>query len=183
MEDLTALALAAGRGDRAALERFVHLSYPDVWRFCAHVVGASHADDLAQDTFVRVIPALRSFEGRSSARTFVLAIARRTCVDWIRRSQRRSRLMGRLTSQPMDATVPFNGTQVELDLLVAGLDPERREAFVLTQVLGLSYAEAAHVCGCPVGTIRSRVARARMDLMGRLGHLGEAGNSSEAAVD
>jgi RNA polymerase sigma-70 factor (ECF subfamily) len=53
--------------------------------------------------------------------------------------------------------------------LVAALEPERREAFVLTQVVGLSYAEAADVCSCPVGTIRSRVARARADLVSALG--------------
>jgi RNA polymerase sigma-70 factor (ECF subfamily) len=45
------------------------------------------------------------------------------------------------------------------------LTPQRREALVLTQVLGLSYADAAEVCGCPVGTVRSRVARAREDLL------------------
>jgi RNA polymerase sigma-70 factor (ECF subfamily) len=45
------------------------------------------------------------------------------------------------------------------------LDPERREAFVLTQLIGLPYAEAAEVVGCPIGTIRSRVARARADLV------------------
>ena len=50
---------------------------------------------------------------------------------------------------------------VEIRILLDGLDPERREALVLTQVLGLSYAEAAEVCGCPIGTIRSRVARDR----------------------
>ena len=44
------------------------------------------------------------------------------------------------------------------------MEPGRRAAFVLTQMLGCSYAEAAAVCGCPVGTIRSRVARAREDL-------------------
>jgi RNA polymerase sigma-70 factor (ECF subfamily) len=54
---------------------------------------------------------------------------------------------------------------VLLAQLVAALQEDRREAFVLTQVLDLSYAEAAHVCGCPVGTIRSRVARAREDLV------------------
>jgi RNA polymerase sigma-70 factor (ECF subfamily) len=183
VEDLTALALAAGRGDRVALERFVRLSYPDVWRFCAHLVGSAQADDLAQDTFVRAIPALRSFEGRSSARTFVLSIARRVCADWIRRRQRRSRLMGRLTSQPLDLVEHSGGPHVELDLLVADLDPERREAFVLTQVLGMSYAEAAQVCGCPLGTIRSRVARARMDLMGRLEARGDLGNSSAVGGD
>nr|WP_249068706.1 sigma factor-like helix-turn-helix DNA-binding protein [Modestobacter muralis] len=45
------------------------------------------------------------------------------------------------------------------------MDPERREAFVLTQLIGLPYAEAAEVVGCPIGTIRSRVARARADLV------------------
>ena len=49
--------------------------------------------------------------------------------------------------------------------MVAGLDPDRRAAFVLTQLLGLPYAEAAEICGVPVGTIRSRVARARADLI------------------
>ena len=51
---------------------------------------------------------------------------------------------------------------------LARLEPDRREAFALTQVLGLSYAEAAGVLGCPVGTIRSRVARARADLVAAL---------------
>ena len=52
--------------------------------------------------------------------------------------------------------------------LLARLDGDRREAFVLTQLLGLPYAEAAEVAGCPVGTIRSRVARARADLVDSL---------------
>jgi RNA polymerase sigma-70 factor (ECF subfamily) len=51
---------------------------------------------------------------------------------------------------------------------VGDLLPERREAFVATQVVGLSYAEAAELCDCPVGTIRSRVARARDDLVAAL---------------
>ena len=54
---------------------------------------------------------------------------------------------------------------MEIRILLDGLDPERREALVLTQILGLSYVEAAGVCGCPIGTIRSRVARARDDLL------------------
>ena len=49
--------------------------------------------------------------------------------------------------------------------LLQRLTADRRETFVLTQLLGLSYAEAAEVSGCPVGTIRSRVARARADLV------------------
>jgi RNA polymerase sigma-70 factor (ECF subfamily) len=54
---------------------------------------------------------------------------------------------------------------VEVGLLLAGLDDERREALVLTQLLGYTYAEVAEICGCPIGTVRSRVARARDDLL------------------
>jgi RNA polymerase sigma-70 factor (ECF subfamily) len=59
-----------------------------------------------------------------------------------------------------------------LSELIKTLDDDRREAFVLTQHLGLSYAEAANVCDCPVGTIRSRVARARNDLLTLMGETG-----------
>ena len=48
--------------------------------------------------------------------------------------------------------------------LLRRLDPDRREAFALTQLVGLSYEETATIVGCPIGTIRSRVARARDDL-------------------
>ena len=50
------------------------------------------------------------------------------------------------------------------DLLMS-VDATRREAFVLTQYIGLSYEEAAQILDCPVGTVRSRVARARYDLL------------------
>jgi RNA polymerase sigma-70 factor (ECF subfamily) len=49
--------------------------------------------------------------------------------------------------------------------LVDELAPDQREAFVLTQMIGCSYLEAAEVCGVPIGTIRSRVARAREELV------------------
>ncbi len=52
--------------------------------------------------------------------------------------------------------------------MIGSLHGERREAFVLTQVLGLSYEEAAQVCSCPIGTIRSRVARARAELISQM---------------
>ncbi|AGL23695.1 RNA polymerase sigma factor SigC [Mycobacterium tuberculosis str. Haarlem/NITR202] len=54
---------------------------------------------------------------------------------------------------------------VEVTTMIADLTTDQREALLLTQLLGLSYADAAAVCGCPVGTIRSRVARARDALL------------------
>ena len=58
-----------------------------------------------------------------------------------------------------------SSSDVEANELLRALDPDRRAAFVLTQLFRLSYAEAAQVCDCPAGTIRSRVARARSDLI------------------
>ncbi len=66
-----------------------------------------------------------------------------------------------------DLAAPRTG-EVDLDDALSSLEPDRRAAFVLTQVVGLSYAEAAQVCEVPIGTIRSRVARARADLLDAL---------------
>ncbi|WP_328617593.1 sigma-70 family RNA polymerase sigma factor [Amycolatopsis sp. NBC_00355] len=167
-ERATSLALAAGRGDRRALEEWVRATQADVWRFLAHLTDASQADDLTQETYLRAFGSLHRFAGRSSSRTWLLSIARRVVVDQLRAAGARPKIAdtdweaaaerGRGTSAGFEDLV-------ELGLLLDGLEPERREVLVLTQVLGLSYAEAADVCGCPVGTVRSRVARAREDLV------------------
>jgi RNA polymerase sigma-70 factor, ECF subfamily len=169
MDDLTVLALAAGTGDRVALASFVRRTQADVWRFCAHVNGRAEADDLTQETFLRAIPALARFEGRSSARAWLLSIARRTCADSVRRTVRRRRLSEQIVHEHEPDHQPAASGEVDLWLLLAKLEEGRRHAFVLTQVIGLSYAQAADACACPVGTIRSRVARAREDVMRQLG--------------
>jgi RNA polymerase sigma-70 factor (ECF subfamily) len=167
MDDLTRLAMAARAGDRVALEAFVRRAQPDVWRLCAHLTSWRDADDLTQDVFVRAIDALRSFRAESSARTWLLAIARNACADHLRRTVRRRKLAGRIEERERSLADPTGA--VALDQLLDALDPDRRIAFVLTQLLGLSYEEAADVCRCPVGTIRSRVSRARADLVSAMG--------------
>lgn len=158
------LFLAGRDGDRSALAAWVRRVQLDVWRLCAALVDPSEADDLTQETFVRAFRAAAAFRAESSSRTWLLSIARRVCADAIRSRQRRRRLSPKLVTR---TEVPL-GSVVEVDDLLSGLHQDRRVAFVLTQLLGLSYAEAAMVCGCPVGTIRSRVARAREDLVSAL---------------
>jgi RNA polymerase sigma-70 factor (ECF subfamily) len=172
-DELTELALAAGRGDREAMERFVRATQRDVWRLAAHLGGVGLADDLTQETYLRALPSLPSFAGRSTARTWLMSIARRVVVDHIRALKIRPRTTGavdwteaadRKQAVTHDDAAGFEDV-VEMNVLLDGLMPERREALVLTQVLGLSYAEAADICGVPVGTIRSRVARGRQNLL------------------
>ena len=165
---VTALALAAGRGDGGALERFIKATQADVWRFVAYLCEADVADDLTQETFLRAIGSLPRFCGRSSARTWLLAIGRRVVADHIRYQQSRPRTarVGDAEGQPIRGR-PARGFEdvVEVAALIADLALDQREALLLTQVFGFTYAEAASVCGCPVGTIRSRVARARSELL------------------
>lgn len=162
MDRLTRLAVAAGRGDGDALDELVRASYGEVWRLCASLVDAQAADDLAQEVFARAVRGLGSFRAEASARTWLLAIARHVCLDEQRALVRRRR--GHRQLAEAERLAPDAGQDVGWSDLLGRLEPDRRSAFVLTQVLGLRYAEAAQVCGCPVGTIRSRVARAREDL-------------------
>lgn len=159
VDELTALALLARRGDTVAAAEFVRATQADVWRLCVHLGSRATADDLTQETYARAFAALHRFAGRSSARTWLLAIARRVCADAVRAAVRDRGL------SPAARTAPDHADSVALHALLDALDDDRRDAFVLTQLVGLSYAEAADVCGCPLGTIRSRVARARADLV------------------
>lgn len=177
---VTGWALAAAAGDRAALAAFVRATQRDLHRFLVHLNGPAGAEDLAQETYLRALRGLPRFAGRSSARTWLLSIARRVAVDQVRAAQARPRTTavgdweilggeggrtGRSGAARAGGVRPGPEGQIVLHDLVAGLQPDRREAFVLTQMLDLSYAETAEICGCPVGTIRSRVARAREDLV------------------
>ncbi|MGW6704431.1 sigma-70 family RNA polymerase sigma factor [Streptomyces sp. NPDC054956] len=170
-EAVTLLALAARDGDPAAVDRFVRAVQRDVRRYVSYLsADPQSADDLTQETFLRALGSLHRFEGRSSARTWLLSIARRTVVDSLRHKAARPRIADRddwqtAAEQTQPRGLPGFEDGVALAELLAEIPDERREVFVLTQLLGLPYAEAALMLGCPIGTVRSRVARARSSLI------------------
>ncbi|MDG9701528.1 sigma-70 family RNA polymerase sigma factor [Streptomyces sp. DH37] len=174
-EQVTMWALAARFGDPEATESFVRGTLRDVRRYVTHLSGdARAADDLVQDTYLRALRGLPGFEGRSPARIWLLAIARRVVADRFRTASARPRVADvedwqSAVEGEQPRGLPGFEEGVVLSELLAALPADRREAFVLTQLLGLPYAEAAAVAGCPVGTVRSRVARARETLIGLLG--------------
>jgi RNA polymerase sigma-70 factor (ECF subfamily) len=174
MDHLTNLLLAARDGDHDALERFVAETQADVWRTCRYLGDREVVDDLAQETYERALRSIDRYRADGPARSWLLTIARRVCVDHARRASRRR---ARDQRARLDATAgeprhvlvaPDAGGRVDLDHLLEALDDDRRAAFVMTQVLGLHYDEAAAVLGCPIGTVRSRVSRARADLVAML---------------
>jgi RNA polymerase sigma-70 factor (ECF subfamily) len=185
-DEITRLALDGARGETEATVRFVQATQRDVHRFLVGLVGGREAEDLTQETYLRALRSLPRFAGRSSARTWLLSIARRVAADHVRAIVRRPRT-GEAPDWELVAEraemVPAAEERVLLRELVLALDPSRREAFVLTQMLDLSYADAAAVCGCPVGTIRSRVARARADLVAALGEASLTGDERDDRLD
>ncbi|MFB7509732.1 sigma-70 family RNA polymerase sigma factor [Streptomyces broussonetiae] len=170
-ESITAWALAARGGDPDAVDLFVRALHRDVRHYVTYLgADPQSADDLTQDTFLRALGSLQRFEGRSSARTWLFSIARHTVIDSIRYRSCRPRLSDTDDwesvvehTQPCD--LPGFEEGIALAELVDALPDDRREAFVLTQMLGLPYAEAADASDCPIGTVRSRVARARTSLI------------------
>jgi RNA polymerase sigma-70 factor (ECF subfamily) len=167
---LEAAALAAASGDREAFAGLCSAIEADVWRYCWAILGERHlADEAAQETFVRAVTAIRRFRGDAPVKAWICVIARRVCFDMLRRRPR--------IPTPVDPALaalrcsPEPGEVVDALMLLRSLDDDVRSAFVLTQLVGLSYAEAAATAGVPVGTIRSRVHRARSQLADAwLGH-------------
>ena len=166
IDPLRALLEAAADGDDRALAALVRETQPAVWRLCALLGSANNEEDLAQETYLRAMRSLSSYRGDGPVQAWLLAIARNVCADDVRRQERRRRLVRRLSLERQGFERPPGTTAA----LVRGLEADQRDAFVLTQVLGLSYQEAADALGCPIGTIRSRVARARADLLELVRH-------------
>lgn len=154
---------AAAGGDEAAFVDLVRSAQPHVWRFLRHLLGDDDAAwDVSQETFVRVHRALGQFRHQARFSTWLFRIARNAAVDEQRRAGRRQRLV---TAIPPPSPVGDASLGAELRAAMASLPPRLREAFVLVEVFGLPYHEVAEILGVPLGTVKSRVFRARLALV------------------
>ncbi len=165
MDLLADLLDQAKAGDQTALESFIRQTQDDVWAVCHHLGDRDTVEDLVQDTYARAIRSIDSYRREGPARNWLLTIARRTCADATRKRivRRRHR-----ADQPIDDEAHLDPDLTVVEELLTVLDDERREAFVLTQLAGCSYDDAAEILGCPIGTVRSRVSRARRQLLAEL---------------
>jgi RNA polymerase sigma-70 factor, ECF subfamily len=158
-----ALIRAAAAGDLAAFERLVRAYQEPVWRFLRRLLGdAGGAEDVAQETFLRVFRRLPTFMFEARFSTWVFQIARNAGVDELRSRQRRIRLAS--LAPPPTAAVGMTEARAEIDAALASLPVDLREAILLIEVLGLRYHEVARVLGVPEGTVKSRVFSARSRL-------------------
>ena len=124
------------------------------------------ADDLVQETLMKAWAAQERFEPGTSMRAWTFVILRNAYLTDMRRNRFRGEydenVAERILTAPAGQEEPIHLSDMHRALLT--LPPERREALLLVGAGGFSYEEAANICGCAVGTIKSRVGRARAAL-------------------
>jgi RNA polymerase sigma-70 factor (ECF subfamily) len=127
------------------------------------------ADDLVQETAIKAWTARERFTPGTNIRAWTFAILRNHYLSELRRNRHQAEYdpdsAERLLVMEPDQEAPLHLSDMEVALLK--LSPERREALLLVGAGGFTYEEAAHISGCAVGTMKSRVARAR-DQLARL---------------
>jgi RNA polymerase sigma-70 factor (ECF subfamily) len=177
---------AAQRGDTSAFNELVLIHQTTVYNVALRTLGhAEDAADATQETFLAAYRAIREFRG-GSFKAWLLRITVNTCYDLLRRRQRRP-------STSLDVIVEESGDQpgfadrhvgperaalgaetvsaVEQGLLT--LPPDQRIIVILCDIQGLSYEEAAEAEGVAIGTVKSRLSRARARLRQFLAERGE----------
>ncbi len=161
--------LAAQRGDITAFESIVRLYQPEVWRLAVQIVRDERlAEDVVQETFVRVYRFLPRFKGDAKFNTWLYSITRNCALDSLKSAERQTKVRERLSG-----TRPGNqgdvGLRFEIKQAIALLPLELREPLVMVDMFEMTYAEVAKIVGVPVGTVKSRVFRARSNLIEALG--------------
>lgn len=159
-----ALIRAAANGDLDAVEQIIRAHQQEVWRFLRRVLGdGAAAEDVAQETFLRMYRRLPTFRFESKFSTWIFQIARNVAIDELRARERRDRALRSLPSVAA-ATGGPGVARTEIDAALASLPVALREPLLLIEVLGLRYAEAAAILEVPDGTVKSRVFAARTRL-------------------
>ncbi len=176
MTDEHALIQRAQRGDRRALEALLSDRYGPVLAVCRRMCGPD-GDDAAQNALLSIARAIGSFEGTAAFSTWCHRIAMRAALDELRRRSRRPELLevddshvGLTATTSMTDTVDL---RLDIDAALASLPDDFRAVLVLRDLCGLDYAEIATTLGIPPGTVRSRIARARRDMVDLLGPLAD----------
>lgn len=155
---------AASRGDVEAFTRIVRVMQGRLWRYLVLIVrDHALAEDLSQEVLVRVFRRLHTLEDPARFVPWLLTVARNAAFDAGRASKRRPITLVDDRDIPHAQHDPHIALEVH-DMLDR-LDDSLKDALVLVSVIGLSYAEAAEALSLPEGTVKSRVFRARRQLL------------------
>ena len=162
------LARRAHRGDVAAFEQLVLRFQRPVHRLCWRMLRSSNAEDLAQETFVRAFVHFDRFDPERPLLPWLLAIARRLCLDLLRRQKlmpTTPEIIASIDPAPgPERQASVNEELSRLEQALADLDEGPREAIVLYHLEGMSYRDIAAALEIPIGTVMTWLHRGRARL-------------------
>ncbi len=169
------LVASARAGDLDAFESLVRRHTPTAYVHALRFFGdPTTAEDVVQEVFIKVYRGIDGFDERSRFTTWLFRVTRNTCLDFARAGRRHPLPVDPLT---IEAALPGDlSDQVALTASVEqamrALAPEDRDALSAVGLFGLTYPEASEALGVPVGTVKSRVFRARRTMAVALGRTG-----------
>ena len=183
----------AQQGDNGAFEELLLLHQKKVYNLCLRMsANADDALDLSQEAFIRAWRSLGQYQFEASFSTWLFRLTSNICIDFLRRKKRRQETSltesyedsdeGAELSVPDTQPSPeqqamTNETRIELARAMEQLSPEHREILQLRVIEDLPYEQIADILGVRVGTVKSRLARARLSLRKIL----KAGNYFDSA--
>ena len=168
------------KGEDSAFEELV-LKYQDrIYNLCRHMLGNTHeAEDAAQDTFIKAYQKLKKFKPEASLYTWLYHIAVNTCLDYKKRplweslfrksDEDKEYILEPLSDEPSPEKL-YESKQLGLALRksLGKLSLKLRTVIILKEIEGLSYEEIADILEVSIGTVKSRISRAREELKQRL---------------
>jgi RNA polymerase sigma factor (sigma-70 family) len=167
-------------GDNSA--RFAETVMPyldDAYGLARWIVGnRADAEDVVQEACLRALRGMAGFSGGSSGRAWLLTIVRNAAYDWLRKNRSAAVVhvedvaavehLAVADGNP-EAALIARADAVKLEAAIAGLPSAFRDTMVLRDVQGLDYREIAAITGVPIGTVMSRLSRARRRVIDMLG--------------
>jgi RNA polymerase sigma-70 factor (ECF subfamily) len=166
------------KGDTAVFEQLVFKYQDRIYNLCRHMLGSTHdAEDAAQDTFLKAYQKLKDFKPEASLYTWLYRIAVNTCLDYkkkpffeslFRKSDEEEESFKEPSSDWPSPEKLYESKQLGIALHnnIKRLPKKLRTAIILKEIEGLSYDEIADILEISVGTVKSRISRAREELKG-----------------
>jgi len=168
-EDVT-LVRRCLRGEAEAIQTLVERFQAEVYGLCVRLLNHRHdAEDVTQEVFLRVFRSLKGWDSSRPLKPWVMGIAVNRCRTWLTQRSRRPELVDYL-QDTVSGPAPDDSAELlhEIRDALAGLRLEYRTVFVLFHEQGQPYEDIARVLDRPVGTVKTWLHRARLEILDRL---------------